>query len=51
MAKSKNRDDFSQATKNRLAKQARYHCNNPSCRKPRFLSRQEADGYASNRAQ
>lgn len=33
MAKSKNRDDFSQATKNRLAKQARYHCSNPSCRK------------------
>src|SRR3546814_1609190 len=33
MTKSKNRDDFSQATKNRLAKQARYHCSNPSCRK------------------
>jgi len=33
MAKSNNRDDFSQATKNRLAKQARYHCSNPSCRK------------------
>ncbi len=33
MVKSKNRDDFSQATKNRLAKQARYHCSNPSCRK------------------
>ena len=33
MTKSKNRDDFTQATKNRLAKQARYHCSNPSCRK------------------
>ncbi|MCZ7938021.1 NACHT domain-containing protein [Agrobacterium salinitolerans] len=33
MAKSNNRDDFSQPTKNRLAKQARYHCSNPSCRK------------------
>tara|TARA_E500000305_G_scaffold108525_1_gene111124 strand:+ start:19756 stop:24135 length:4380 start_codon:yes stop_codon:yes gene_type:complete len=33
MAKSNNRDDFSQATKNRLAKYARYHCSNPSCRK------------------
>jgi hypothetical protein len=33
MAKSNNRDDFTQATKNRLAKQARYHCSNPSCRK------------------
>jgi hypothetical protein len=32
MAKNHNRDDFSQATKNRLAKQARYHCSNPSCR-------------------
>ncbi|MDU6836379.1 MAG: hypothetical protein E6417_40875, partial [Bradyrhizobium sp.] len=32
MAKNGNRDDFSQATKNRLAKQARYHCSNPSCR-------------------
>ncbi len=32
MAKDNNRDDFSQATKNRLAKQARYHCCNPSCR-------------------
>ena len=33
MAKNNNRDDFSQATKSRLAKQARYHCSNPSCRK------------------
>ncbi len=33
MTKSNNRDDFSQATKDRLAKQARYHCCNPSCRK------------------
>ncbi|MDX0414195.1 hypothetical protein CN184_11525 [Sinorhizobium medicae] len=33
MTKSNNRDDFSQATRNRLAKQARYHCSNPSCRK------------------
>lgn len=33
MAKSNNRDDFSQATKSRLAKEARYHCSNPSCRK------------------
>lgn len=33
MAKYNNRDDFSHATKNRLAKQARYHCCNPSCRK------------------
>lgn len=32
MAKNRNRDDFSQATKNRLLKQARYHCSNPSCR-------------------
>jgi hypothetical protein len=32
MAKNDNRDDFAQATKNRLAKQARYHCSNPSCR-------------------
>lgn len=32
MAKNDNRDDFTQATKNRLAKQARYHCSNPSCR-------------------
>ncbi|MGO6689699.1 NACHT domain-containing protein [Rhizobium leguminosarum] len=32
MAKNGNRDEFSQATKNRLAKQARYHCSNPSCR-------------------
>ncbi len=32
MAKNSNRDDFSQATKNRLAKLARYHCSNPSCR-------------------
>lgn len=32
MAKNNNRDDFSQATKNRLVKQARYHCSNPSCR-------------------
>lgn len=32
MAKNDNRDDFSLATKNRLAKQARYHCSNPSCR-------------------
>jgi hypothetical protein len=32
MAKNDNRDNFSQTTKNRLAKQARYHCNNPSCR-------------------
>lgn len=33
MTKSNNRDDFTQASKNRLAKQARYHCSNPSCRK------------------
>lgn len=33
MTKSNNRDDFTQATKNRLAKQARYHCSNPNCRK------------------
>lgn len=33
MPKSKNRDDFSQATVRRLAKNARYHCSNPSCRK------------------
>ena len=33
MTKSNNRDDFSQATKKRLAKHARYHCSNPSCRK------------------
>ena len=33
MTKSNNRDDFTQATKNRLAKQARFHCSNPSCRK------------------
>src|SRR5262245_36040678 len=33
MAKNDNRDNFSQATKNRLAKQARFHCSNPSCRK------------------
>lgn len=33
MAKSNNRDDFSHATKNRLAKHARYICSNPSCRK------------------
>lgn len=32
MTKNSNRDDFTQATKNRLAKQARYHCSNPSCR-------------------
>jgi hypothetical protein len=32
MAKNRNRDDFTQATINRLAKQARYHCSNPSCR-------------------
>lgn len=32
MSKNGNRDDFSQATKSRLAKQARYHCSNPSCR-------------------
>ncbi len=33
MTKSNNRDDFTRATKNRLARQARYHCSNPSCRK------------------
>lgn len=33
MAKKNNRDDFSQSTKNRLAKQARHHCCCPSCRK------------------
>lgn len=33
MAKSNNRDDFSQATVKRLARNARYHCSNPSCRK------------------
>lgn len=33
MAKNSNRDDFSQTTKTRLAKLARYHCCNPSCRK------------------
>ncbi|ACT51602.1 NACHT domain-containing protein [Methylovorus glucosotrophus] len=33
MTKNNNRDDFRQATKNHLAKQARYHCSNPSCRK------------------
>lgn len=32
MVKKNNRDDFSAATKNRLAKQARFHCTNPSCR-------------------
>jgi hypothetical protein len=32
MAKNDNRDDFTQRIKNRLAKQARYHCSNPSCR-------------------
>src|SRR5256885_2974466 len=32
MAKNENRDDFTPATRNRLAKQARYHCSNPSCR-------------------
>ena len=32
MAKNDNRDDFSQATKNRLAKRAGYLCSNPSCR-------------------
>lgn len=32
MTKNYNRDDFSQATKSRLAKRARYHCSNPSCR-------------------
>ena len=33
MAKNTNRDDFSEATKKRLARHARYHCSNPSCRK------------------
>ena len=33
MAKNDNRDDFSKATTTRLAKRARYHCSNPSCRK------------------
>ncbi|WP_425079102.1 NACHT domain-containing protein [Ruegeria denitrificans] len=33
MAKNNNRDDFLSSTRNRLAKQARYHCCNPSCRK------------------
>jgi hypothetical protein len=33
MAKNSNRDDFSQSTKNRLARQALHHCCNPSCRK------------------
>jgi len=33
MPRSSTRDNFSEATKNRLAKQARYHCSNPSCRK------------------
>ena len=33
MPKNRNRDDFALATKNQLAKNARYHCNNPSCRK------------------
>ncbi|HEL5054260.1 TPA: hypothetical protein UOA92_002055 [Stenotrophomonas maltophilia] len=42
MTKSNNRDDFTQATKNRLAKQARYHCSNPSCRK--LTSAQTSDG-------
>lgn len=42
MARSNNRDDFSQATKNRLAKQARYHCSNPSCR--RLTSAPTSDG-------
>ena len=32
MARNNNRDDFSQATRNRLAKQARHHCSNPCCR-------------------
>lgn len=32
MAKNGNRDDFSRATRSRLARQARYHCSNPSCR-------------------
>lgn len=32
MTKNNNRDDFTQATKKRLAKQARYHCSNPRCR-------------------
>ena len=36
MAKSNNRDDFSQATKNRLAQHAGYSCSNPSCRKLTF---------------
>jgi len=42
MAKNDNRDDFSQATKNRLAKQARYHCSNPGCR--RLTSAPTSDG-------
>ena len=42
MAKNDNRDNFSQATKSQLAKQARYHCSNPSCR--RLTSAPTSDG-------
>ncbi len=32
MTRTSNRDDFSRATRNKLARQAVYQCNNPSCR-------------------
>ena len=33
MAKSKNRDEFSPATKRAIERQARGHCSNPACRR------------------
>ena len=42
-----NRDDFSEKTKDRLAKRVGYRCSNPNCRKLTCGASQKPDGYVN----
>jgi hypothetical protein len=44
MAKSKNRDEFSPATKRAIERQARGHCSNPACRRLTHASTSDGAG-------
>jgi hypothetical protein len=44
---SNNRDDFTDKTKDRLAKRVGYRCSNPGCRRPTCGASQKPDGYVS----
>ncbi|MEX1200970.1 MAG: hypothetical protein WEB02_09305 [Methylophaga sp.] len=44
MAKSKNRDEFSPATKRAIERQARGHCSNPTCRRLTHAATSDGEG-------